>query len=62
MEVEKSVLSLFVLFDFEKQLPGIATVPAIFKPVLQEDEKDTLAMLQIWIDSGRTLVVFVSFL
>ena len=54
---KKSVLSLLVLFDFVEQPPGIATVSAIFKPVLQEDDKDILAMLHIWIETGRTLVV-----
>lgn len=54
---QKSVLSLLVLFDFVEQTPGIATVSAIFKPVLQDDDKDILAMLHIWIETGRTLVV-----
>ncbi|KAK4021750.1 hypothetical protein OUZ56_003659 [Daphnia magna] len=38
---------LMVLFDFTKQPPGIASVSAIFKPTLCEDEKDVLALLSL---------------
>ncbi|XP_045036721.1 uncharacterized protein LOC123477447 [Daphnia magna] len=52
-----NVYSLLVLFDFKEQPPGIASVSAIFKPTLCEDEKDVLALLTLWIESKRQVVV-----
>lgn len=53
----QNVYFLMVLFDFTKQPPGIASVSAIFKPTLCEDEKDVLALLSLWIESKRQVVV-----
>ncbi|KAI9565032.1 hypothetical protein GHT06_008776 [Daphnia sinensis] len=53
----QNVYSLMVLFDFAEQPPGIASVSAIFKPTLCENEKDILALLSLWIESKRQVVV-----